>query len=89
MEYCRNLGYDEKKIICEKGPFTSELNIKHIKLSDAKILLTKESGAAGGYPEKAEAAKKCGIRMITLARPPEEGYSLENIKKLFERECEK
>lgn len=89
MEYCRNLGYDEKKIICEKGPFTARLNTEHIQITHAKILLTKESGAAGGYPEKAEAAKKCGIRMITLARPPEEGYSLENIKKLFEREYKK
>lgn len=89
MEYCRNLGYDEKKIICKKGPFTARLNTEHIQISHAKILLTKESGAAGGYPEKAEAAKKCGIRMITLARSPEEGYSLKNIKKLFERECEK
>lgn len=83
LEYCRCLGYDEKKIICQRGPFTVELNTEHIHLSDAKILLTKESGAAGGYPEKAEATKKCGIRMITLARPAENGLSLEEIKNLF------
>ena len=84
-EYCRNLGYDEKKMICQKGPFTAELNAEHIHYSNAKILLTKESGATGGYPEKAEAASICGIRMITLARPKEEGFSLDEIKILLER----
>lgn len=85
MEYCRCLGYDEKKIICQKGPFTVELNTEHICRSQAKILLTKESGASGGYPEKAAAARKCGIRMITLVRPPEKGFSLEEFKKILER----
>lgn len=85
LDYCRNLGYDEKKIICQKGPFTAELNTEHIHFSNAKILLTKESGAAGGYPEKAEAARKCGIRMITLVRPAENGSSLDEIKILLER----
>lgn len=84
-EYCRNLGYDEKKIICQKGPFTAEINTEHIHYSNAKILLTKESGAAGGYPEKAEAARICGIRMITLVRPAENGFSLDEIKILLER----
>lgn len=85
LEYCQALGYDERKIICQKGPFTVELNTEHIRLSHAKILLTKESGSTGGYPEKAEAAKKCGIRMITLVRPKEEGLSLDEIKILLER----
>ncbi len=85
LEYCCCLGYDEKKIICQRGPFTVDLNTEHIHYSNAKILLTKESGTTGGYPEKAEAAKKCGIRMITLVRPTEEGFSLEEIKTLLER----
>lgn len=84
-EYCRSLGYDEKKIICQGGSFTVGLNTEHIRRSQAKILLTKESGAKGGYPEKAAAARKCGIRMITLVRPPEKGFSLEEFKKLLER----
>lgn len=80
-ELCRNLGYDEKKIICGKGPFTTEQNIRHIALSHAEILLTKESGAAGGYPEKIEAARKCGIKVINLIRPRECGIGLDEMKK--------
>ncbi|MDE6021193.1 MAG: precorrin-6A reductase [Ruminococcus sp.] len=87
IKYCRSLGYDENKIICQKGPFTAELNVEHIRHSSAGILITKESGKTGGYPEKAKAAIECGIRMITLARPIEEGFSLKDIQILFERKC--
>ena len=35
----------------------------------AQWLLTKDSGAAGGYPEKLEAAKKCGIGTVVIRMP--------------------
>ena len=59
-----------------------EENIKHIKLSGAEILVTKESGTAGGYPEKAEAARECGVELVTLLRPKETGYTPEQIRKI-------
>ncbi|MBR2284129.1 MAG: precorrin-6A reductase [Ruminococcus sp.] len=82
-DYCRSLGYDEKKLICERGPFSTEQNIAHIRLSGAQLLVTKESGAVGGYPEKIRAARECGIPVITLARPSEKGHSLSGIKELL------
>ena len=80
-----SLGFDENKIISERGPFDIERNIGHIKQSGAGILITKESGKTGGYPEKCEAAKICGIRMITLERPRENGYSYDEIISIIER----
>ncbi len=68
---CERLGFDPDKLILAQGPFDTAQNIAHITQTGAQILLTKESGTIGGYPEKAEAAKRCGIRMITLCRPPE------------------
>ena len=81
-EECGRLGFDPQKLILEKGPFDTAQNLAHIVQTGAKILLTKESGTVGGYPEKAEAAKQCGIRMITLCRPPEplSGYNEDEIK---------
>ena len=76
---CEKLGYPHNHIICGKGPFTVEQNLHHIRQSNAKILLTKESGINGGYPEKAEAVREAKIRMITLCRPPETGYTLQEI----------
>ena len=73
-------------IIAETPPFSAEQNIMHIQKSGAEILLTKESGTIGGYPEKIEAVQKCGIRMITLLRPDENGCTLEEIKNLLRKE---
>ncbi len=86
IEHCEKLGFDRAKIIAEKGPFLFEQNAEHIKRSGAAILITKNSGAAGGYPEKVRSAKSCGITLITLGRPHEEGISLEEMKALIDKE---
>lgn len=82
-DYCVKIGFDRNKIILEKGAFSEERNIYHIKMSGAEILLTKESGATGGYPEKISACKKCGTEIITLKRPAENGYNLGYIKEII------
>lgn len=87
-ERCAELGFDTEKLILEEGPFDTASNILHIRKSGAGILLTKESGVTGGYPEKCEAARKCGIRLITLARPCEQGFSFEELTGIIMREKE-
>ena len=85
LKKARNIGIDEGHVILGQGPFSVGQNIEHIRLCNAKILLTKESGSAGGYPEKIQAAKNSGIRLITLARPVENGMTLDEVKKIIER----
>ena len=85
IEKCRDIGFDGTHIICGKGPFSVEQNMEHIRMSGAEILVTKESGSTGGYPEKAEAAEKCDIRLLTLARPQEDGMTLDEIKQFIRR----
>lgn len=80
---CEELGFSVDKLILEKGPFTLEQNIAHIKQSGADILVTKESGATGGFSEKLQAAKKCGTEVIVLERPHEEGFGFDEIKKIL------
>ena len=47
----------------------------------AKFLLTKESGNAGGFAQKAEAAKEAGSVCVVIRRPvQEQGFSLEEIQ---------
>ncbi len=81
-ELCLNLGFDKNKLIFQKGPFTESENIAHIKQSGAEILLTKESGVTGGYPEKVSASEKSGIDLIVLKRPVEYGYRVDEVKKI-------
>lgn len=76
IERCVKLGFSREKIIVGKGPFSVKENICHIRDCKAEILVTKNSGKAGGYPEKAQAARACKIEMITLLRPRENGISI-------------
>lgn len=81
--YCTSFGVDERHIIAGKGPFSVEDNVRHIRHSGAQILLTKESGSTGGYPEKIAAAKECGIETVTVARPAEDGYSFAQLTEMI------
>lgn len=86
-QQCVSLGFQRENLIVEKGPFSVEQNVNHIRDTGVEILVTKESGAAGGYPEKCEAARVCGIELLTITRPKESGISVEEMKKILEREC--
>lgn len=66
-------GYPEEHLILEKGPFSVEENEKHLREGKIDYLVTKETGAVGGYPEKLEAARRFGSRTLVICRPPEEG----------------
>jgi len=89
LEQCRELGFDDDKVILEKGPFSVGRNVAHLRKSGAGIMLTKESGAAGGYPEKAEAARICGAELVTVVRPEEQGYSFDEIINIIEKELKR
>lgn len=86
VERCVSLGFDRAKIITGKGPFSFERNVEHIRQSGAAVLVTKNSGAAGGYPEKAAAAWECGVMLITIGRPRESGLSLDEMKAVIDKE---
>jgi len=86
VERCAALGFRAENLIIEKGPFSVEQNIAHIRETGAEILVTKESGAAGGYPEKREAAELCGIELVTILRPKESGISVEKMEEILGKE---
>lgn len=81
-----SLGFRRENLIIEKGAFSVEQNIAHIRKTGAEILVTKESGAAGGYPEKCEAAELCGVELVTILRPKESGISVEKMEVILEKE---
>lgn len=86
IERCVVLGFDREKIIAARGPFSVEKNIEDLRKSGAAVLVTKNSGAAGGYPEKAAAARECGVTLITVGRPRESGLSLDEMKAVIDKE---
>ncbi|MCK4821472.1 precorrin-6A reductase [bacterium] len=66
---CREYGVDEDNIVAECGPFTIEQNLELIKKYCIAVLVTKDSGLAGGVLEKLEAAKTCEIKVVVIRKP--------------------
>lgn len=88
LSACLAAGFPARHIICMQGPFSKELNAAMFRAAGADILLTKESGAAGGEPEKLEAARACGMVAAVLSRPREEtGLTLAALAKLIEEDA--
>ena len=69
LRACGEAGLSGRQIIALQGPFDTEMNCAMIRHTGAQWLLTKDSGAAGGYPEKLEAAGKCGIGTVVIRMP--------------------
>lgn len=70
---CLDAGLKKNQIIQARGPFTVTENIKHLQEVKAKCIVTKDSGEAGGVPAKLEAARKLGLKVIMVRRPPRPG----------------
>ena len=81
---CRDVGLTGSHIIAMQGPFSVEMNRAVIHMAKARYLVTKESGAAGGFLEKMEAAAETGIRAVVIGRPvkPEGITTAEAVKLL-------
>ena len=78
LRSCIAAGIPAKHIICMQGPFSAELNTAMFRASGAEMLLTKDTGMAGGFPEKLAAAKQCGMKVLVIRRPKDsEGESLQ------------
>ena len=74
------LGYPPRHIIAMHGPFSEELNLALLRQLDIRLLVTKRSGSAGGFPEKVRAARQAGAALLVLSRPTrEQGETLEEI----------
>ena len=78
VRHCTELGFSGPHLICMQGPFSKELNVAMLRQTGAAYLVTKESGRAGGFPEKLEAAREAGAEIVLIGRPREqEGVSVE------------
>ncbi len=76
---CEDAGIPHRNILAMQGPFTTELNVAMLRQFAIAYLVTKDGGAAGGFAEKAEAAAQCGVQLVVLRRPEEQGESAETI----------
>lgn len=66
---CRAAGIPEDRIITGRGPFSLEDNLTAIRRFKIGVIVTKESGRAGGLEAKLAAARRTTCRLIVIRRP--------------------
>ena len=71
LEACRAAGIDPTHVIALHGACSTPLNKSLFAEYDCRILVTKESGEAGGFAQKIAAAQELGMDIFAL-RPPAE-----------------
>lgn len=85
LAHCEKLGFAKNHLIAMQGPFSLEMNRAILKMTKAQYLVTKESGQAGGFLEKVEAAGQLGVTSLVIGRPVgETGISLQEAYRLLE-----
>ena len=72
LRQCRRAGIPARQIVAMMGPFSRGLNLALMEQLSIAVLVTKDGGAAGGMPEKLDAAREHGAEMVVIRRPPQE-----------------
>lgn len=79
VEGCRKLGLEGKQICAMQGPFSEEMNVAMLRQTGAAFLVTKDTGDAGGFPEKERAAIRAGVKLVIIRRPEDHGMDWETL----------
>ncbi len=74
---CEAAGIPHRNLIAMQGPFSLEMNVATIRQYGIRYMVSKDGGKPGGFPEKAEAARKTGAQLLLLQRPEDGGLSFE------------
>lgn len=77
LSECEKMGFDAGHIIAMQGPFSVAMNRAMLEMTSARVLVTKDSGVAGGLEEKLQAARECGVGVLLIRRPEETGMTTE------------
>jgi len=66
---CAAAGLEPRDVVAMQGPTTAELDAALLRHLGASVLVTKDSGDAGGLGEKLRAAELAGATAVVVARP--------------------
>ena len=85
LKTCEDCGIAPDHILAMQGPFGEEMNLAMLRTVGAAVLVTKDTGGAGGYAAKISAARKAGAQAVIIGRPIQRaGMDLEETVKTIE-----
>ena len=103
LDICRSAGIKGSHIICMQGPFDTDMNVSTIRhimrdwsrnkshaenSGEIPVLVTKQSGRAGGFDAKIEAACITGLKVMVIGRSANDaGKSLLEVKGMIDALC--
>lgn len=86
LQECLKKGFPAEHVICMQGPFSEEMNVAMLHEYNICYMLTKQSGRTGGYPQKMEAARRCGVVPVVIVPPQEaDGVSVEEMQEILKK----
>lgn len=77
IKKCEKLGFDAGHIIAVQGPFSVRFNEELLLMTEARYVVTKNSGSSGGVESKLMAARNIGVEVIMVERPKECGATVQ------------
>lgn len=85
LEAVTDAGIPARHVVAMQGPFSAQLNCALIREFDIEVMVTKQSGPAGGFDQKVQAARECEIELVVIERPQKTGgVLLEQAQRLLE-----
>lgn len=85
IKRCIDLGIAPRNIIAMQGPFSKRTNEVLLREFNADVVVTKESGSAGGTGTKIEASLSLSIPVVVIKRPKKIPGSLTDLNQLLNR----
>lgn len=91
ISLCEEAGIRNDRVIALQGPFSRDLNAALLRQYHIEVLVTKDSGKAGGFGDKILACADEKVKVFCIKRPGETngistGEALDEIAKLTGKE---
>lgn len=83
IQACEREKIPPSHIIAAQGPFSYEMNLACFRFSGARWLVTKQSGAAGGFDEKIRASETLGMTAVVIGAPSDFGVTPAEAVRIF------
>lgn len=85
VQKCQNIGISPRDIVAMQGQFSKEVNRVLFKFYGADIILTRDSGLAGGTDTKISAALELGLEIVLIKRNTiAQGLTVNSVKELLD-----